>query len=325
MRHPNRFVSVAHFKGLHHFRSFSATAKQKSEALESTQTLQTDQSMESSTPTSIPLTREHLQRSFRRWQRWFTMRILFSIGLIGGALFYCWDHPNEIINLKNRISKIFSEVGTSTLSQKELQIQATEYSKQMICDVFNDASIQQQTKEFFISILSEQDFLNTLSVLLRDLFQRDIMIQSVQDLVINVFNDPMVIEQCKVLIGHAISAEENKQILMDTLHQILDDQELKLHAETVANDTVKQVLTDEEIKAMTAVFLQHVLTDDSVQQTTSESLYKVLVGAVTPNLFRRRKRDTDEEEEGVTTRSVQEEGVAIEKFENISDSISDHH
>ena len=71
--------------------------------------------------------------------------------------------------------------------------------------------------------------------------------------------------------------------------------------------------------------IQVVLTDDSVQQTTSESLYKVLVGAVTPSLFRRRKRDTAEEGEGVTSIGVQEEGVAIEKFENISDSISDHH
>merc|ERR1719474_764328 len=131
----------------------------------------------------------------------------------------------------------------------------------MIKDVFNDEGVHEETKRFFIQILSEQDFLSTISVLLRDLFQRDIMIESVKALVINVFNDPAVMEQCKVLVGHAISAEENKQILIRTLHDILDDRAVRDHASEAANDTVKSVLNDEDIRKLAAVSLQNVLMD----------------------------------------------------------------
>eukprot|EP01084_Bolivina_argentea_P207051 353362_1 len=127
----------------------------------------------STIPPATPqlLTRESLQRSFRRWTRWFTIRMLLFVGMIVGSAIYCWDHPNELINLKTRISKIFSDVGSQTLNQKELQMQATEYSKQMIKDVFSDATMQQETKQFFITILSQQDFLDTISQLLQELFQ----------------------------------------------------------------------------------------------------------------------------------------------------------
>lgn len=100
------------------------------------------QSPLSAKPHPQHLTRQHLQQSMRRWQRLFTIRIVSLFLAVFGACFYCWDHPNEIINLKNRISKIFSEVGTETLSQKELQTQATAYSKQMIKDVFNDEGMR---------------------------------------------------------------------------------------------------------------------------------------------------------------------------------------
>eukprot|EP01084_Bolivina_argentea_P273491 465884_1 len=246
-------------------------------------------------PTPQMLTREHLQRSFRRAQRWFTIRILMVVAGIIGTAMYCWDHPNELINLKTRISKLFSDVGTSTLSQKELQIQATEYSKRMIKDVFNDPVMQQETKQFLISIVSQQDFLNTITELLRDLFQRDIMIESVKQLVIDVFDDESVIEQCKILVGHAISAEENKEILLKTLHDIFDDDELKQHMNTIANDTVKGVLNDEDVKELSIMFLKHILNEESVQQSSSDSLYKVFVGAMTPNMFKKKKKGRDKE------------------------------
>merc|ERR1711933_638574 len=100
----------------------------------------------------------------------------------------------------------------------------------------------------------------------------------------------MGIEQCKILVGHAISAEENKQLLLKILHDIFDDKELTDHARDVANDTVKGVLDDEDIKALSAAFLQHVLSDDSVQQSSSDSLYKIFVGALTPSLFKKKKQ-----------------------------------
>lgn len=227
-----------------------------------------------------------------------------------GALFYCWDHPNEIINLKNRISKIFSEVGTETLSQKELQIQATAYSKQMIKDVFNDEGVQQETKRFFIQILSEKDFLSTVSVLLRDLFQRDVMIESVRALVLNVFNDPAVTERVK-------------EILLQTLHDILDDDGVRDHAKEAANDTVMAVLNDEEIQRLAAVTLQNVMMDDTVQKSSSESLYKILVGAVTPSVFRRKTVDEGDQEQ-VGSGEGEEKDAVMESADQIQSVIANH-
>lgn len=158
-------------------------------------------------------------------------------------------------------------------------------------------------------------------MLLRDLFQRDIMIESVKSLVISVFNDPAVIEQCKVLVGHAISAEENKQILVQTLHDILDDRDVRDHANDAANDTVKAVLNDEEIQKLAAVTLQSVLMDDSLQESSSESLYKIIVGAVTPSVFRRTKK-TESETEGDDT--IQPKDAVMESADQIQSVIANH-
>ena len=291
LHNHNRLLSLTPFYSFH--RKFcSSSPKQPVDG----EQLSQSSASTATTPSATQLTREHLQRAFKKWQRLFTIKFLIAIAIVGGTFAYCWDHPNQIINLKNRISQIFSELGTETLNQKELQQQATEYSKQMIKDVFRDESMQKETKQFLIQILSQEDFLNTVSVLLQDLFARDVMIESVQRLVIDVFNDQQVIDQCKKLVGHAISAEENKQLLLKVLNEILDDKELTDHARDVANDTIKNVLNDEDIKTLSAVFLQHVLNDDSVQQTSSDSLYRIFVGALTPSVFKRKKKKDGEEE-----------------------------
>ena len=95
-------------------------------------------------------------------------RILL-LGSIGGALWFCWDHPSEVLNLKHRLSTAFSEVGSTTLSHKELQETATAYSKQMIVDVLHDEAMQRETQRFLLDIISREAVLEALSVLLRDL------------------------------------------------------------------------------------------------------------------------------------------------------------
>eukprot|EP01083_Nonionella_stella_P238710 836295_1 len=63
----------------------------------------------------------------------------------------------------------------------------------------------------------------------------------------------------------------------------------------IANDTVKGVLNDEDVKELSIMFLKHILNEESVQQSSSDSLYKVFVGAMTPNMFKKKKKGRDKE------------------------------
>ncbi|ETO30509.1 hypothetical protein RFI_06611 [Reticulomyxa filosa] len=103
------------------------------------------------------------------------------------------------------------------------------------------------------------------------------VVDSLKQLVINVFNDDVVLGQCKYLIGTAIDCKENQEKLVI--------KNVRTDTTQLSKDTVTNLLQDKDVQKLALFFMIELMRDNNLQQQTSNTLFDVVVKTVTPVIF----------------------------------------
>ncbi|ETO13492.1 hypothetical protein RFI_23875 [Reticulomyxa filosa] len=279
-----------------------------------------------------PLTWQHMHEVYRKWTRMLAVRVLSLLTCIGIGVYWFWDY------IEAYLTQSTANITSRTISDEELQMTAVETSKKLFLQVLQDERVIGTTQQFLLEILKSPQttqvyFHSTCNLKKKKKKKKKTfytlqthhllhihiyihcaqVVDSLKQLVIHVFNDNMVIEQCKYLIGSAIESKENQDKLVNALNNVLNDDSVRKEAVHLSKDTVTNVLNDQDVQKLALFFMMELMHDRNLQQHTSDTLYSIFVGALTPNIFSKSKRQssasTQSNEAGMD--SVAEEVSAV--------------
>jgi len=181
-------------------------------------------------------------RAFRLQRRMFYCSLGFVSMVGGGSLYWFRDELSEYITPK--VTEPIINVSQDILANKELQISTQEVAQKFVCE-----------------LLMTQETLDTLTHLSCKLLRQDFVLEATNELVLNVLKDPYIQAEFNKVVGNTLSNEYNQELLYDLLKKVLENNELQ----QVARETVLEAIEDH-----------------SLQQVSSNALWSVLKGAVTP-------------------------------------------
>lgn len=181
-------------------------------------------------------------RALRLQRRVFYVSFGFVSVVSGASIYLFWDELSDYITPK--VTEPIINVSQDILANRELQISTQEIAQKFVCE-----------------LLMTKDTLDTLTELLRRLIHQDLVVEAAYELVLKVLKDPYVQAEFNKVVGCALTDDYNQELLYDLLKNVMENTELQ----QVARTTVLEVIEDH-----------------SLQEVSSNALWSVLKGAVTP-------------------------------------------
>ncbi|MES1912983.1 MAG: hypothetical protein MHM6MM_005222 [Cercozoa sp. M6MM] len=150
--------------------------------------------------------------------------------------------------------------------------QLAEFAASVITDEAVDEAVRKQT-EMLVNHLTTSPYIQAQVTLL------------LKKSVIDLTNDPSIQSQVAALIGTAITNQHNQELLFDLVVRALQDAQVQGAATALGLTSVHDVLDDEHIRAHASEMLRSLLADEALRRNTSEALWQVVKGTVTPGFM----------------------------------------
>lgn len=165
------------------------------------------------------------------------------VSMFGSVNMYLfWD--DLFVYITPKVTEPIINVSQDILANKDLQRSTQMVAQKIVCD-----------------LLRKQQTLELLTHLLCKLLKEEFVLEATNELVLKVLKDPFIQTEFYKVVGYALTDEYNQELLYDLLKKVLENSELRHKA----RETVLEVIEDH-----------------SLQEVSSNALWSVLKGAVTP-------------------------------------------
>ncbi|KAF8820583.1 hypothetical protein IE077_004461 [Cardiosporidium cionae] len=217
--------------------------------------------------------RLHLTKQWRR-----LLLVLASFGtVIGVGFFFFWDTIKRVAGQEGA-----DLLSNQLLANETLHFTASEFSKQLIDDIFNDSRLQQVVARW------AQDILNSSERELADLVVRTLNTKIVKEKVLQISDDIVkptareaAADWCIHLI-HRPDISSALQVLVILNESVLQDSSVRQQAVQTASFALISLLNDPSIAAVSQDYVSKVLLEPSFQAMLSEALWSVFKKTVAP-------------------------------------------